>query len=97
MSLQKIVENFIRGDVRLQEDYAGDRDMDMAFRQLHRQGGNAAIMSFFIVYIAVYLLLMLFGQFLWNNYIVEMFSVARPVSSIWHLVALAIVVKLIIY
>jgi hypothetical protein len=88
MTLQKIVENFIRENNTNQENYSN---------HLANEGNKAALLSFFLIYLGVYLLLMVLGQFLWNNYVVDMFSIARPVNSIWHIVALSILVKLVIY
>jgi hypothetical protein len=88
MTLQKIVENFIRENGTNQENYENN---------LAANENKAALVSFFLVYLGVYLLLMVLGQFLWNNYVVDMFSIARPVNSIWHIVALSILVKLVIY
>ena len=88
MTLQKIVENFIREKGTNQENYENN---------LGANENKAALVSFFLVYLGVYLLLMVLGQFLWNNYVVDMFSITRPVTSIWHIVALSILVKLVIY
>ena len=87
MTLQKIVENFIKEN-KNEEHYTNE---------MLEKDNKAALLSFFLIYLGVYLLLMVLGQFLWNNYVVDMFSVARPVNSIWHIVALSILVKLVIY
>jgi hypothetical protein len=88
MTLQKIVESFIRENGTNQENYENN---------LAANENKAAFVSFFLIYLGVYLLLMVLGQFLWNNYVVDMLSIARPVNSIWHIVALSILVKLVIY
>ena len=88
MTLQKIVENFIRDNNTKQEHYSN---------HMPNEENKAALISFFLIYLGVYLLLMVLGQFLWNNYVFDMFSIARPVNSIWHIVALSILVKLVIY
>jgi len=88
MTLQKIVESFIRENGTNQEHYENN---------LAANENKSALISFFLIYLGVYLLLMVLGQFLWNNYVVDMFSIARPVNSIWHIVALSILVKLVIY
>jgi hypothetical protein len=59
---------------------------------------NSSMMaSFFVTYLLIYILLLLIGKFLWNTYLVDMFSVVRPISSVWHLVAFSILAKLVIY
>ena len=90
MTLQKIVENFIRDNTNNsnQEHYANTVALDE---------NRASLISFFLIYLGVYLLLMVLGQFLWNSYVVDMLSIARPINSIWHIVALSILVKLVIY
>jgi len=89
MTLQKIVENFIRENTSSNEHYQNTSMMENA--------SKASLASFFLIYFGVYLLLMVLGQFLWNSYVVDMFSIAKPVNSIWHIVALSILVKLVIY
>ena len=88
MTLQQIVQGFISENFSNDEHY---RNHSMA------ENNKASLISFFLIYLGVYLLLMLLGQFLWNNYVVDMLTIAKPINSIWHIVALSILVKLVIY
>jgi len=35
------------------------------------------------------------GKWLWNNSIVELFTIARPVRSVWHIIALMLFLTLL--
>lgn len=47
--------------------------------------------------VVMHIILLIFGKFLWNNYVSTLFTVVKPVENIWQLLALSILVKLIIY
>ena len=51
----------------------------------------AAVLSFFIALAIVAFV----GKLLWNNVVVELFSIARPAKSIWSIVGLMIFINLI--
>jgi len=50
---------------------------------------------FFIVLSQIFLLF--FGKFLWNNYLIKSVNIVNPINSVWELLAISILVKLIIY
>ena len=50
---------------------------------------------FFIVLSQIFLLF--FGKFLWNNYLIKSVNTVNPINSVWELLAISILVKLIIY
>jgi len=56
---------------------------------------NKNNISFIIAVILTQLLLLIFGKFLWNNYLVDAVTFVKPIKSIWHLWALSILFKLI--
>jgi hypothetical protein len=43
----------------------------------------------------VLLLVLLFGEYLWNNILAKTVTGIKPISSVWHLLGLIILVKLI--
>ena len=51
----------------------------------------AVFLSFFIVE----LLVLLIGKYLWNNIVVKVISTVRPVKSIWEILGLSILIKLL--
>ncbi len=96
MSFQKILENFIAKQIIKREQFAnGGGDMDL--QSIQSAYGTAGVWSFFIITIAVYVVLMLIGKWLWNTVVVEMITVARPIDSVFQLIGLAILVKLVAY
>ena len=52
---------------------------------------GAAILSFSIVLTLVAMV----GKFLWNDVIVDLFTIARPVKSVWPIIGLMIFMSLI--
>ena len=96
MPLYNVIENFIASRILKREQFTNGGDqMDLA--SLQATYGTAALWTFIIMTIAVYLLLMLIGKWLWNSVVVEMITVARPIDSVFQLVGLAILVKLVMY
>ena len=54
---------------------------------------RVALVSFITVMIMLAALLLV-GKYLWNNVMVDLFSFAKPVKSVWQLLGLAILVSL---
>lgn len=50
---------------------------------------------FFIIISQI--LLLFFGKFLWNNYLVKTFKNVNSINTVWELLAISILFKLIIY
>jgi len=96
MTAQKLLENFIAHKIIKKEQFAnGTENVDM--QTVQSAYGTAGVMSFFIITIGVYLVLMLIGKWLWNTVAVDMITVIKPIESVFQLVGLAILVKLILY
>lgn len=53
-----------------------------------------AIVSVITVFIMM-LALLFVGKWLWNNVLVELFSIVKPVKSVWQLLGLAVLVSLL--
>ena len=51
-------------------------------------------LSFLISIIIVQLLVLLFGKYLWNNFLVNVLTIVKPVKNIWQLWAIFILCKL---
>ena len=96
MPIHNVVENFIASKLLKREQFAnGNEPVDLA--TLQATYGTAALWTFMIMTIVVYLILMLIGKWLWNTVVVEMITVARPIESVFQLIGLAILVKLVLY
>ena len=53
-----------------------------------------ALVSFITVIIILALLLFI-GKFLWNNVLVDLISIAKPVKSVWQLLGFAILISML--
>ena len=51
--------------------------------------------SVVITLIAI-LILLLIGEFLWNNVLVKITTIFKPVTSVWQILGLVILIKLIL-
>ena len=49
----------------------------------------------FLAVITIYLLLLIFGKFLWNEYLVKYVTIVKPIESIVDLLAIAILPALL--
>jgi hypothetical protein len=96
MSVQKLLETFIAKQIIKKEQFTnGGAQLDL--QTIQSAYGTAGLWSFFIITMVVYILLMLIGKWLWNSVVVEMVTVARPITSVFQLIGLAILVKLVVY
>lgn len=96
MPIHNVIENFIASKLLRKEQFANGTDqIDLA--TLQQTYGTAALWTAMIMTVAVYILLMLIGKWLWNTVAVDMISVLRPIESVFQLVGLAILVKLVLY
>jgi hypothetical protein len=54
----------------------------------------------FLAYLLAFLLSMIIlgfvGKLLWNDVIVELFSIAKPARSVWHIIGLMLFVNLVV-
>jgi hypothetical protein len=48
-----------------------------------------------LTFVVVILLLSFFGKFLWNNVVVDLFSIAKPAKSLWQILGLALFIALV--
>jgi len=98
MTLQKVLEGFISKSVfnYNSEQFRGQQTPEEMY-VAQEQMTNASALSFLIATVAVYILLMLIGKWLWNNVVVQMVTVAKPIDSVFYLIGFAILVKLVIY
>ncbi len=48
-----------------------------------------------ITFILTHLLLLFLGKFLWNNYLVNVTTIVKPLTSIFQLLAVSVLLKLL--
>lgn len=49
----------------------------------------------FITLVLILIALLFIGKFLWNNVLVDLISIAKPVKSVWQIVGLAILISML--
>jgi hypothetical protein len=55
----------------------------------------ASLIGSFIVSIVSLLVLLFVGEYLWNNVLVEVISGIKPVTSVWQILGIVVLAKLI--
>jgi len=58
-------------------------------------GPGASAIGSLVAAILVFLLLLLFGQYLWNNALVPLVTVVKPAKSIFEILGVAILIALL--
>ena len=53
------------------------------------------LVTILIAFVLTLIILSFIGQLLWNNVIVDLFSIARPSKSVWQILGLYLFVSLI--
>ena len=97
MTLQKTLEHFIQKSVFANNERFVNPQTPEEMYLVQSQQSTASVLSFLILTIAMYLVLMLIGKWLWNTVVVQMITVAKPIDSVFYLIGFAILVKLVIY
>jgi len=54
------------------------------------------LISFVLSLIVSQLLLLLVGKWLWNTYLVSVTDHVKPIDSIWHILGISVLLKLLI-
>lgn len=49
----------------------------------------------FLAMLVILAILLFVGKYLWNNVLVDLISIAKPVKSVWQLLGLAILISLL--
>ncbi len=49
----------------------------------------------FITLFLIFVALLFVGKYLWNNVLVDLISIAKPVKSVWQLIGLAVLISLL--
>ena len=52
-------------------------------------------MVIILSFIIIELIVLLLGKYIWNNIVVDLISIARPVKNIWQIFGLSILIKLL--
>lgn len=79
-----ILEKFYSGIIDTRENFEG--------------GGSpptSSMLSIFLALVTVQILILLFGKYLWNNYLVKHVKILTPVNSVIDLLAISLILTLI--
>lgn len=71
------------------EGFAGASDSK------ERRNAYVDFLAFLLAFLIAMVILGFVGKLLWNSVVVELFSVAKPARSVWHIIGLMIFVSLI--
>lgn len=72
-----------------------DAFTDMSGSDTKRREAYMSIASALLALILTVIILSLVGKWLWNNVLVDLFTVVKPVRSIWQILGLMIFLSLI--
>lgn len=81
-------------------EYSTDRREPSMRRKEHEEhswleGSYKAIAVTVLTFLFSILILSFVGKFLWNVSVVQMFTIARPVESVWQIIALMLLLSLL--
>jgi hypothetical protein len=94
--MRKLVENLMKsvrtGTETFQSGGMYNVDNQVGkLNSLYKKNPMVIILSFIIIELIVLLL----GKYIWNNIVVDLISIARPVKTIWQIFGLSILIKLL--
>lgn len=87
--MRNLITNWLVGK------FQNENFMDKNEKENIRNDYSLVIGLFFIIISQI--LLLFFGKFLWNNFLVKTFKNVNSINTVWELLALSILFKLIIY
>ena len=69
----------------------------MLFKRLQKTlGKDVSLMVAFLVSLIPLLLLLIMGKYLWNEVLVQVVTVVRPVTCVWQILGLYVLLGLIL-
>jgi hypothetical protein len=60
-----------------------------------RRNAYVDFLAFLLAFLIAMVILGFIGKMLWNSVVVELFNIAKPARSVWHIIGLMIFVSLI--
>jgi hypothetical protein len=72
------------------EGFSGNSDSK------ERRNAYVEFVSFLLAFLFAMVLLGFVGKMLWNSVVVELFSIAKPAKSVWHIIGLMIFLTLVV-
>ena len=92
--MSKIIETFVLNSLlRCNKEHFSPNNLNS---ENIKKFTNFQLIAMIVSVIITQLLLLLFGKWLWNNYLIKTFNGVNPIESIWQLVAISILLKLLI-
>jgi len=67
---------------------------DLSGSSSHRDQSYKSIVASILALIIAMVILAFLGKFLWNASVAELFTIARPVTSPWQIIALLLLISL---
>ena len=95
MSLKNLVYNSIIQIGGAKEKFSNEAVKNMnPYEQLWKMSSIEMIATIITV-LLIYALLLIFGKFLCNNYLVKFTTLVKPVKNIWTILAISVLFKLL--
>ena len=71
------------------EGFSGTKDSK------EKRNAYVDFLSFFLAFILAMVILGFVGKLLWNEVVVELFTIAKPAKSVWHIIGLMLLLALL--
>ena len=88
MSYRKMLKNLCRAGIEGMTDMSGSQ---AGRREIYKD-----VVAQLLALVIAVLIVAFVGKWLWNNSVAELFTFARPVRSVWQIIALMLFLRLIL-
>jgi hypothetical protein len=88
MSYRKMLKNLCRAGIEGMTDMSGSQ---AGRREIYKD-----VVAQLLALVIAVLIVAFVGKWLWNNSVAELFTFARPVRSVWQIIALMLFLSLIL-
>jgi len=92
--MSKIIETFVLNSLlRCNKEHF---ETDTMNSENIKKFSNFKLIAMIVSVLITQVLLLSLGKWLWNNYLVKTFNGVNPIESVWQLVAISVLLKLLV-
>lgn len=92
--MSKIIETFVFNSlIRCNKEHFETNKINS---ENIKKFSNFQLIAMSVSVLLTQLLLLSLGKWLWNNYLVKTFNGINPIESVWQLIAISVLLKLLI-
>ena len=86
--MRQVIESLLNYTLQKSENFSGGA--------MEKLSSNTKIIATIISFVVVQVTLLFLGKWLWNEYLVKAVTIVKPLESIWQILGVSVLLKLIL-